>query len=359
MAAKNPWEMSWKEDTAATKSEQGASPWTMNWQEEKAKPTQKLSAIEQIRTGNFPAAERYRAAYAQMPEYLQDPYLGLSTSNIGKVTAQMFPGVTKFISQTIPEKLMQSALKPTQKQLESGKASTAVKTMLEEGINPTQVGVKKLENKITDINNQIVNKIGSSTGTVSKTDVLKYLDDIETKKLKQVNPSDDISAINKVRQEFMAYNQPIIKTTSQTIPVQLAQELKQGTYSALKKKYGQLGSTEVEAQKTLARGLKEKVGEAVPEVVGLNKKESELIDTLDVVERRALMELNKNPAGLALLTESPQQFAAFMADKSALFKSLLARSLYNLNKVSQPVQGLLNTPQAARGVSILSPYVEE
>jgi len=359
MAAKNPWEMSWKEDTAATKSEQGASPWTMNWQEEKAKPTQKLSAIEQIRTGNFPAAERFRAGYAKMPEYLQDPYLGLSTSNIGKVTAEMFPGVTKFISQTIPEKLMQSALKPTQKQLESGKAATAVKTMLEEGINPTQVGVKKLENKITDINNQIVNKIGSSTGTVSKTDVLKYLDDIESKKLKQVNPSDDISAINKVRQEFMAYNQPIIKTTSQTIPVQLAQELKQGTYSALKKKYGQLGSTEVEAQKTLARGLKEKVGEAVPEVVGLNKKESELIDTLDVVERRALMELNKNPAGLALLTESPQQFAAFMADKSALFKSLLARSLYNLNKVSQPVQGLLNTSQAARGASILSPYIEE
>ena len=359
MAANNPWEMSWKEDTASTKGEQGSSPWTMNWQEDKAKPTKKLSAIEQIRTGNFPTAERFRAGYAQMPEYLQDPYLGLSTSNIGKVGAEMFPGVTKFISQTIPEKLMQSALKPTQKQLESGKAATAVKTMLEEGINPTQIGVKKLENKITDINNQIVNKIGSSTGTVSKTDVLKYLDDIEAKKLKQVNPSDDISAINKVRQEFMAYNQPIIKTTSQTIPVQLAQELKQGTYSALKKKYGQLGSTEVEAQKTLARGLKEKVGEAVPEVVGLNKKESELIDTLDVVERRALMELNKNPAGLALLTESPQQFAAFMADKSALFKSLLARGIYNFNKISQPVQGLLNTPQAARGASILSPYIEE
>jgi len=100
MAANNPWEMSWKEDTTATTSEQGSSPWTMNWQEEKAKPTKKLSAIEQIRTGNFPAAERFRAGYAQMPEYLQDPYLGLSTSNIGKVGAEMFPGVTKFISQT-------------------------------------------------------------------------------------------------------------------------------------------------------------------------------------------------------------------------------------------------------------------
>jgi hypothetical protein len=29
-------------------------------------------------------------AYAQMPEYLQDPYLGLSTSNIGKVTGNVF-----------------------------------------------------------------------------------------------------------------------------------------------------------------------------------------------------------------------------------------------------------------------------
>lgn len=359
MATKNPWEMSWKEDTATPTSEQGSSPWTMNWQPETAKPTKKLSAIEQIRTGNFPAAERFRAGYAQMPEYLQDPYLGLSTSNIGKVGAEMFPGVAKFISQTIPERLMQSALKPTPTQLKSGKASTAIKTMLEEGINPTQVGVKKLESKIEDINKQVVDKIGSSTGTVSKTDVLKYLDDIEANKLKQVNPSDDLAAINKVRQEFMAYNQPIIKTTSQTIPVQLAQDLKQGTYKALKNKYGQLGSTEVEAQKALARGLKEKVGEAVPEVMGLNKKESELIDTLDVVERRALMELNKNPGGLALLTENIPQFAAFMADKSALFKSLLARSLYNLNKVTAPVQGLLSTPQAARGASILSPYTEE
>ncbi len=30
MAANNPWEMSWKEDTASTKGEQGSSPWTMN-----------------------------------------------------------------------------------------------------------------------------------------------------------------------------------------------------------------------------------------------------------------------------------------------------------------------------------------
>ena len=42
--------------------------------------------LEDILSGNFPAAQRYKAGYEQMPEYLQDPYLGLSTSNIGKVS---------------------------------------------------------------------------------------------------------------------------------------------------------------------------------------------------------------------------------------------------------------------------------
>lgn len=324
-----------------------------------AQPTAPQSTFEKIRTGNFPAAERFRAGYAQMPQFLQDPYLGLSTGTVGKIGAEMFPNIARTVSQTIPEKLMQSALKPTLKQLETGQAATAVKTMLEEGINPTQAGVQKIQSKIKDINAQVANKIESSTGTVKKTDVLKYLDELEAKKLKQVNPADDIVAIDRVKQEFMNFNKPTIKTPGQAIPVQLAQELKQGTYGSLAKKYGQLGSTEVEAQKALARGLKEKVGEAVPEVLGLNKKESQLINTLDVVERRALMELNKNPGGLTWLSENPMAAAGFMADKSALFKSLLARGLYNINKGTSKVQGLLNKPQAARAGGLLTQTTEE
>ena len=322
-------------------------------------PQAEQTTFERIKTGNFPAAERFKAGYEQMPKFLQDPYLGLSAGTLGKVGAEMFPNIAKTVSQTIPEKLMQSALKPTLKQLETGQASTAVKTMLEEGINPTQAGVQKIQSKIKDLNTQVANKIEASTGTVKKTDILKYLDELEAKKLKQVNPADDIVAIDKVKQEFMNFNKPVIKTPGQAIPVQLAQQLKQGTYSALAKKYGQMGSTEIEAQKTLARGLKEKVGEAVPEVLGLNKKEAQLIDTLDVVERRALMELNKNPGGLTWLSENPMAAAGFMADKSAVFKSLLARGLYNLNKGTSRIQGLLNKPQAARAGGLLTQPTEE
>ncbi len=127
-----------------------------------AQPQAEQTTFERIRSGNFPAAERFRAGYEQMPKFLQDPYLGLSAGTLGKVGAELFPNIAKTVSQTIPEKLMQSALKPTLKQLETGQAATAVKTMLEEGINPTQAGVQKIQSKIKDLNTQVANKIENS-----------------------------------------------------------------------------------------------------------------------------------------------------------------------------------------------------
>ena len=88
-----------------------------------------------------------------------------------------------------------------------------------------------------------------------------------------------------------------------------------------------VAAAETEAQKGLARGLKEGVAEAVPEIAGLNAQESKLITTLNIVEKRALLDLNKNPLSLALLAHNPASFAIYMADKSAPFKSLVARML--------------------------------
>jgi len=44
------------------------------------------------------------------------------------------------------------------------------------------------------------------------------------------------------------------------------------------------------------------------------------------------MELNKNPMGLSLLSGSGAAWAAFMADRSAAFKSLAARMLNRTNQ---------------------------
>lgn len=227
----------------------------------------------------------------------------------------------KEIAQGSAESLMQSALKPTLKQLANGDAGVAVRTLLDYGINPTKAGVEKLRGLIDDLNTQVADKIANSTAKVQKSNVLQRLADVKTAFGHTVSPTDDIAAIDRVGDDFLAH--PLYPGPD--LPVQAAQKLKQGTYRALEKKYGQMGGAEVEAQKGLARGLKEEISNAVPEVAGLNAEEAKLIKTLKVSERRALMDLNKNPGGLAWLGKNPAAMVAFMADRSAAFKAIAAR----------------------------------
>jgi hypothetical protein len=223
-------------------------------------------------------------------------------------------------------RLMQSAIKPTIAQLRTGDAATAVDTLLQYGISPTKSGVNKLKILIDDLNTQISTKIGSSTATVDKGRVLDRLDDVRQKFTNQVSPGSDLRAIGGVADDFAAH--PSFPLPQTQIPVQQAQEMKQGTYRVLSKKYGEVGSAETEAQKGLARGLKEEISAAVPGVQALNAEESRLLTTLGVAERRALMELNKNPVGLTALASNPVAAAGFLADRSAAFKALAARMIH-------------------------------
>lgn len=222
------------------------------------------------------------------------------------------------------EELMQSAIKPTIKQLKTGDAAQAISTMLDEGVSVTRGGMEKLRGKIDELNNQIKSSISNSRASVKKSSVVKGLQDTIDKFKNQVTPQSDIGAIKQAWDDFI--NHPMLQN-GDLIPVQLAQKLKQGTYKALSGKYGEVGSASTEAQKTLARGLKEGVAQAVPKVRALNAEESKLINALNVGERRVLLDANKNPAGLGWLTVNPEKFAAWMADRSPLFKSLVARML--------------------------------
>lgn len=219
------------------------------------------------------------------------------------------------------QRLMQSAIKPTIKQLSTGDAAVAVRTLLDHGIMPNMKGVTKLRGLVDDLNTQIGDKIANSTATIDKAKVISRLDDTRRAFGNQVSPTADLAAIGRVADDFLAH--PLYPGAN--LPVQAAQTLKQGTYKTLAKKYGQMGGAETEAQKGLARGLKEEIANAVPEIAGLNAAEARLLTTLKVAERRALMELNKNPMGLSVLAQNPAMMLTFMADRSATFKALAAR----------------------------------
>jgi hypothetical protein len=275
----------------------------------------------------------------QTPQAIEQAKVGIS--KIG----EQFPSIRPRLEQKAYE-VMQSALKPTYKQSKAGKTDVAARTLLENNLNISKESVEVMRNKISELNDTISNKIQSSTGTVNKTNILSYLDELRDKKAKQVNPTADLAAIDQVANEFMMTNRPKLGGPRQTIPVQLAQELKQGTYSALNKKYGQMGSTEVEAQKALARGMKEKVAGEVPDIVKFNKQESNLLDTLDVVERRAIMDLNKDYVGMGWLAENFPKTAGFMATRSPAFKTLFAKMLYKASGAKP--SGILTQPERAK-----------
>jgi len=269
----------------------------------------------------------YKAGGA-VTDVTRSPAAGLA-ANIGVQTIPMVAGggLAKAVAPALrsgAETLMQSAIKPSLKQLRSGEAATAIDTMLNEGLNVTKGGVEALREKVGALNDQISQAIESSPASIGVANAGKTLKDVYQRFMNQVNPQPDLDAVRNAWQMFKSH--PLI-AGAEEIPVQLAQKLKTGTYRQIADKYGQLGTAETEAQKGLARGLKEGVAEAVPEIAGLNAQESKLITTLNIVEKRALLDLNKNPLSLALLAHNPASFAVYMADKSAPFKSIVARML--------------------------------
>lgn len=251
----------------------------------------------------------------------------------GALYGAAMPGVAKLAGEAgmavnrtgkaISRRLMQSAVKPTIKQLKTGDARVAVDTLLDYGITPNKRGTEKLRMTIDSLNDDIASRIAGSTATVSRQKALDYLAAVRAKAGNQVSPTADMGAIQGVSDDFMSH--PAI--TSDAIPVQQAQELKKGTYQALRGQYGQVRGSAIEAQKAVARGLKDQIADVVPGIGPLNAEEARLLKTLDVAERRALMEMNKNPVGLSVLASNPIGFAAFMADRSAAFKSLAARAI--------------------------------
>jgi hypothetical protein len=249
-------------------------------------------------------------------------------------------------SEEFAKWLMQSALKPTLAQRSSGQADTAVQTLLDYGINPTKAGVNKLQGLISDLNDKVSGAISASDATVSKTKVLNALKGTLEKFSNQVSPTADTDAIAGAGADFM--NHPSLPA-GDAIPVQQAQDLKTGTYNVLRGKYGEQGSASTEAQKALARGLKDEISTAVPEVGPWNAEESRLLSTLDVTERRVLLDANKNPLGLASLAHNPAGMLAFMADRSAAFKSLAARAI-NSAVQNAPQLNALAGPAAFRAL---------
>ena len=256
-----------------------------------------------------------------------------TAANVGLQTLPMLGGgeaakVATPALESGAKGLMNSALKPTWKAHKTGDAAKAVQTMLDEGINVTRGGMEKLQGKVDAIENAVQTALQGSNATVNKGAVASRIQDLIAK-IDRSNPTPQQAraAAEAVYNDFVSN----VLVPNQ-IPVARANEMKQTIYQAVRGKYGQMADPSVEAQKALARGFKEEIAAAVPDM-SLLSKQGELINALNINERRVMMALNNNPGGLALLAKDPARMVAFLADKSSMFKSMIARMLYSGSEV--------------------------
>ncbi len=236
---------------------------------------------------------------------------------------------------TAASSLMQSALKPGLKSAitaaKSGKVAPAVQTMLKEGINVTPGGVEKLNRIINATNDDIASALGSlpqKAMSISAKDVEGRLAGTVSKFAQQVNPADDVATITKAGQEFTAAHGPYL-----TLPE--AQAVKTGTYARLgEKAYGEVKTAASEAQKALARGLKEEIereaqASGLTNISALNAREGSAIVARDEVAKRVAQVANRDKGGLTWLAHSPVTFLLALGARNPAVNSFIARGLYN------------------------------
>lgn len=224
--------------------------------------------------------------------------------------------------------LMQSAMKPNQLMRESGAADRAATTMLERGISPTRGGREQLQNMVTTLETQIDDILKNSPATVDKYAVGATLRQAVDKVKTNLSARSDMQTIQASLDEFL--NHPLLNNSS-AIPVSLANQIKQSIYKTLGPNAFVPGvKTGVPrlADKTLARGLRENIAQAEPQVVAPLAEQAELLNALKVMTPQALRDGNRNLGGIGTIAPTLEQFLLWTLDRSALAKGLLARAMY-------------------------------
>jgi len=200
----------------------------------------------------------------------------------------------------VPEYLYRTALRPGYRADTAAEdVRSMVSTGLEHAIPVSEAGAKKLYSSLENLNDAVTQKVRdayqTSGITLDRNAIADRLKPVERRFGMQVAPEKDLRDIDRVGDEFMRTNPP-------QIPADVAQAKKVGTYQQLQGKYGKISAAEDEAQKALARGIKEELTAQMPELSLLNEGESKLLNLQGVIERAVNKQFNRTGSMSSLLT---------------------------------------------------------
>lgn len=263
------------------------------------------------------------------------------------------PSAVEAVGKPLARRFMQSSIKPQTKYLEAGdSAPEAIETMLQYGVNPTEErtiwgrGLDTLQKEKARLNSLIDELVRGSPKTVS---TQKALAEVEALRPGMVASGADIDELQGLT-KFITGKQANPMLAGEELSVPAAQEMKKRIYERVGNMnyLRQNPNTNVQAEQALARGLRKGISEAAPEVAPLNADEAKIINALNVSERRALAEANKDIMGVASISPSMWRNILGFADRNSGFKAILARMINDAaNKASAIKQMPMGTVPAA------------
>jgi hypothetical protein len=272
------------------------APWLFPLIEDHSKAA---SVLANAIIGGMQAATRAEAEQRPLGQKAVATGLGAATGAVGEIGAQKLEPVVEALPAALgrtARRIYERILKPGPGTYSQAERQAISQTGLETGTKITEAGLEKLRAGIDKIGNEVLSRIraGDEAGwTIDPYGVAQRTTPTAVKFAEQVNPNADLDAVMQARKEWLQRSgeiEPDIEAgitgqRAQPIPVEEAQRLKTGTYRQLRGKYGQLGPAQIEAQKALARGIKEELEGLFPGIKELNAEESRRIDLDGALER--------------------------------------------------------------------------
>lgn len=264
---------------------------------------------------------------------------GAAAPLIGETLQKAFQVYAKSGAPLSPARLYQGALKPPPGSAKQGVEDIRrmVQTGLKEEIPVSGEGLEKLRFTADEINRLIserIKELGAQGRQVDPRVVARQVRGL-LQEFNSVNPNASRADILGSAREYIAKHTTTAPYTKirpgieeetgrfvaegtgktklvQPYSVAEAQAEKVATYKDLRTRFGQRSGASDETQKALARGLREEIGKAFPEVHGMNDREGALIQLEAALVRALKRDANREAAtfnawhSVARLFEAPE-----------------------------------------------------
>jgi len=276
---------------------------------------------------------------------LMDILFGGATAGVFRGATNTVGKVAKLATEQVPERLMSGVFKESIKASKAAlqKEESLGKEALRRGLRGNEEGIlQKAVEKVETTENALQTLLSESKRIIPIGDIKQSVQPLLTKYAKAGNTTAQKNILDRI-QALEDYH-------GSSIPISIANEVKRTLYQEARNGYGSLASENIEGVKAIARALKEKIAEKVPQANVLNKElsvygriQDSMLDKMTRGQRNNILGITGSVMGVGSLLAAPSTGglsmvvpAAQLAFGTTTGKTTTANILNKVGQIRKP-----------------------